>query len=118
MTCLVSKDGNMAICGGFNRRKFHYFDKRYRYVLFADSLWYEPRVVSTDVRLKGWKTRTKSVPLIRGKYERIDLFQKRVARKLGFEPQDYKSWWIKVADPQLGAERRMERKWAKKGTRS
>lgn len=101
MTCLVSKDGKMAVCGGFNRRKFYFFDKRYRYVLFTDSLWYGPVVKES-----------------RKKHERIDFFQNRVAKKLGFKPQDFKSWWIKVADPQLRAERRMERKWAKKGTRS
>lgn len=86
MTCLKSEDGKMYVCGGLRRRSCHYFDKTRRYVLFCDSLWYGPNLVS---KLK------------RKKFGRIDLFEARVVKKLGFLPRTYRGWWQFVAVPQL-----------------
>lgn len=76
----------MVVCGGFRKKAYHYFSKSYRTVLFCDSLWYEPNLVS---KLK------------RKKFERIDLFKARVLKKLGFMPRTFRGWWQFVAVPQL-----------------
>lgn len=86
MTCLRSTDGKTYVCGGFRKKNCHYFTKSYRAVLFCDSLWYEPNLVSN---------------LKRKKFERIDLFMARVKRKLGFMPLTFRGWWRVVALPQL-----------------
>jgi len=88
MTCLISEDRSMAICGGFRGRKYHFFTKKRTAVLFCDSLWYEPNLVK---KLK------------RKKNERIDYFVARVKKVLGFMPFTYRGWWKVVALPQLKA---------------
>ena len=86
MTCRFSEDGKLVVCGGFGKRKAHYFTKSYRAVLFCDSLWYEPHLVSN---------------LKRKKFERIDLFIARVKKKLGFKPLTFRGWWRVTAIPQF-----------------
>ena len=88
MTCLISDDGKLGVCGGFRKRKAYYFTKDYRQVLFCDSLWYEPNLVKK---------------LVRKKHERIDLFKARVKKTLGFLPMTFRGWWRVTAVPQLKA---------------
>jgi len=86
MTCLASKDGKLVVCGGFRRRECYYFTRNRRAVLFSDSLWYEPNLV-----------------LKRKKYERIDYFEIRVKKKLGFLPMTFRGWWRVTALPMIRA---------------
>lgn len=89
MTCQISRQfEGVAVCGGFRQRKYHYFTKKRDAVLFSDSLWYEPNLVS---KLK------------RKKNERIDYFEARVKKKLGFLPMTFRGWWKVVAVPQFRA---------------
>lgn len=84
MPCLISTDGKLAVCGGFNRRKYHFFTKRRRAVMFLESLWYEPSLVLEAKRGENNK-----------------CFERRVMKKLKFLPKTYESWWRTVAVPQL-----------------
>jgi len=88
MTCLISEDGKLAVCGGDRRRKFYYFDPKCKWVLFCNSLWYEPNLAKN---------------LKRKKFERIDLFVARATKKLGFRPLTFRGWWRVVAVPMIRA---------------
>jgi hypothetical protein len=98
MACLISKDGNMAVCG-VSRRKNYYFDKGYRGVWSQPSLWYEPALAKN---------------LKRKKFARIDLFIKKARKKLGFRPLSQERWWKTVALPEIKATMKYERQWRKK----
>lgn len=86
VTCRFSEDRKLVVCGGGNRRQYHYFTKKCGAVLFCDSLWYEPHLVEK---------------LRRNGSERIDLFRARVKKKLGFMPLTFRGWWRTVALPQI-----------------
>jgi hypothetical protein len=86
MTCRISEDGTLAVCGGGRRRQFYHFSKNRRAVFYCDSLWYEPNLI-----------------LKRKKHERIDLFERRVKAKLKFLPMTFRGWWRVTAVPQLRA---------------
>ena len=94
MTCLISDDKKLVVCGGFRGQQYHYFTKSYRHVVFANSLWYSPNLVSN---------------LKRKKHERIDLFKKRVKKKLGFMPQAFVTYRRKVLRPMMDQEMKLEK---------
>ena len=88
------------ISGGFSLPKFHFFNPSRRAVLFCESCWYEPHVVEVKVNRRGKMER-----LIRKKNERIDYFEARVKKRLGFLPRSYESWSRNVLRPQVMGKR-------------
>ena len=99
MTCRISTDGKLAVCGGPRGKEYYYFTRNYRYILFSNSCWYEPNLI-----------------LKRKRFERIDLFKKRAKKKLGFIPGAFSTFKKKVLKPMLAREMkevRAERKLAR-----